>query len=122
MTDWSHLIDLEKCTVSLRVFVDEEVYRDEQERVFGRCWLYLAHESQLPNPGDFVTHYMGEESVLVCRTASGKSRVCLNSCRHRGARMCRLDAGNAKAFTCPYHGWTYDNQGRLIGVPQFKEA
>ncbi len=122
MTDWSHLVDLEKCTVSPRVFVDEEVYRDEQERIFGRCWLYLAHESQLPNPGDFVTHYMGEESVLVCRTASGKIRVFLNSCRHRGARMCRLDAGNAKAFTCPYHGWTYDNQGRLIGVPQFKEA
>ena len=122
MTDWSHLVDVGKCTVSPRVFVDEEVYRDEQERIFGRCWLYLAHASQLPHPGDFVTHYMGEEAVLIYRTATGKIRVFLNSCRHRGARICRLDSGKAKMFTCPYHGWTYDNHGRLLGVPQFKEA
>ena len=121
-TDWSHLVDLERRTVSPRAFVDADVYEDEQARIFGRCWLYVAHDSQLPDPGDFVTHTMGEEPVLVVRDADGRLRVFLNSCRHRGARLCRLDSGNAKTFSCPYHGWTYNDCGRLVGVPQFREA
>jgi phenylpropionate dioxygenase-like ring-hydroxylating dioxygenase large terminal subunit len=58
MTNWAELVDLERQTVSPRVFVDQEIYRDEQERIFGHCWLYVAHESQLPQPGDYLTHYM----------------------------------------------------------------
>jgi 3-phenylpropionate/trans-cinnamate dioxygenase subunit alpha len=61
------LIDLANRTVSPRVFADPEIYRAEQERIFGRCWLYVAHDSQIPNPGDFVTSFMGEEPVIVCR-------------------------------------------------------
>ena len=64
MADWGELINLEQKTVSPRVFSDPEVYRAEQEQVFGRCWLFVAHESQIPQPGDFVTHYMGEEQVI----------------------------------------------------------
>jgi len=62
MAECDELVDLEHRTVSPRVFTDPDVYRAEQERVFGRCWLYVAHESQIPQPGDFVTNYMGEES------------------------------------------------------------
>ena len=122
MANWGELIDLEQKTVSPRVFVDPEVYRAEQERVFGRCWLYVAHETQIPQPGDFVTSYMGEEAVIVCRDPEGRARVFVNSCRHRGARICRVDEGNTRVFQCPNHGWTYDLQGRLVGVPQYQEA
>jgi 3-phenylpropionate/trans-cinnamate dioxygenase alpha subunit len=104
------------------VFTDSELYRLEQERVFGRCWLYVAHESQLPHSGDFVTNFMGEEPVIVCRDTEGRVRVFVNSCRHRGMRVCRVDAGNARTFQCPYHGWAYDVRGRLVGVPQHQEA
>ena len=90
--------------------------------MFGRCWLYVAHATQIPHPGDFVTSYMGEEPVIVCRDGEDRVHVFVNSCRHRGSRACRLDAGNTRMFTCPYHGWTYDMQGRLVGVPQFQEA
>ncbi len=116
------LVDLEHKTVSPLVFTDPQVYRAEQERVFGRCWLYVAHESQLPQVGSFLTNSMGEEPVLVCRDGEGRVRVFVNSCRHRGARVCRVDEGRAQRFECPNHGWTYDLAGRLIGVPRYQEA
>jgi phenylpropionate dioxygenase-like ring-hydroxylating dioxygenase large terminal subunit len=116
MIDPEKLIDLERKTVSPQVFADPEVHRLEQERIFTRCWLYVGHESQLPNPGDFIAGFMGEEPVIVCRGADRQIRVFLNSCRHRGMLVCRVEEGNAKFFRCPYHGWTYDLEGQLTGV------
>jgi phenylpropionate dioxygenase-like ring-hydroxylating dioxygenase large terminal subunit len=111
------LVALEDGLVSRRIFFDPEIYRRELESIFARCWLFLAHESQIPEPGDFVTNYMGEDPVIVWRDADGRVRVFLNSCRHRGMKICRTDGGNARQFTCPFHGWTYANDGRLVGVP-----
>jgi phenylpropionate dioxygenase-like ring-hydroxylating dioxygenase large terminal subunit len=122
VTEWNKLVDRERKTVSPRVFTDLEVYRAEQERVFGHCWLYVAHETQLAHAGDFVTNWMGEEPVVVTRDLTGRVRVFINSCRHRGMRVCRVDEGNTRVFQCPYHGWTYDVQGRLVGVPQYQES
>ncbi|MBP2279118.1 Rieske 2Fe-2S domain-containing protein [Sphingomonas sp. PL20] len=99
------------------VYSDESLYELELERVFGRSWLLLGHESQLKKPGDFVTNYMGEDPVIVVRQKDGSIKVFLNQCRHRGMRICRADAGNAKAFTCTYHGWAYDTGGNLVSVP-----
>ena len=83
--------------VSRRIFHDEEIYRAELDRIFKRAWLYLAHESEVPDSGDFVHVYMGEEAVILCRDRDGQLYGLVNSCRHRGNRVCRVDRGNAGA-------------------------
>lgn len=122
MQNFASLVDLDRCTVSPKLFSAEDVYRAEQEKIFTKCWLYVAHESQLPAPHDYLTTFMGEEPVLVTRDAEGRLRVFINSCRHRGMRVCRRDHGNQKLFVCPYHGWSYDSAGKLRGVPQLESA
>lgn len=114
-------VDTRSGTVKREIFVDEEIYKQEKSRIFGRCWLYLVHESEIPNPGDFVSVYMGEEPVVVCRDPDGKIGAFINSCRHRGNRICRVDRGNTKTFVCSYHGWAYSTRGNLVGVPGKKE-
>lgn len=104
------------------IFSSAEVYDRELERIFARCWLFVAHESQVPHPNDFVTSYMGEDPVIVWRDAGGTLHAFLNMCRHRGNRLCRADAGNAAGFMCTYHGWTFASDGTLTGVPGFAEV
>ncbi|MEX2100003.1 MAG: aromatic ring-hydroxylating dioxygenase subunit alpha [Acidimicrobiia bacterium] len=116
------MFDAEQGTMSPRIFSDEDVYRLELERVFARAWLFLAHESQIPEPGDFFSTYMGEDPVIVVRQRDGSIGAFLNQCRHRGAKLCRADAGSAKVFMCTYHGWCYDLAGRLISVPHEDDA
>jgi nitrite reductase/ring-hydroxylating ferredoxin subunit len=122
MLDIESLVSEDGSLVSRRLWFDEELYRLEQERIFSRCWLFLGHESQIPNAGDFFTTTLGEAPVIVARGQRGALHVHLNTCRHRGLRVCRADAGNAPSFVCPYHGWTYGTDGRLLGMPDQKEA
>src|SRR5213594_4723883 len=116
------LVDVERGIISREIFVSEEIYRQELERVFARAWLFIGHESQIPRPGDYFTSCMGEESVILCRDRDERVHVFLNSCRHRGMKVCRYDEGNTPVFTCPYHGWSYATDGKLVGVPFFREA
>ena len=104
------------------IFSDPVLHRQELARVFARSWLFLAHESQFTKPGDFFTTYMGADPVIVSRQRDGSYKAMLNSCRHRGMRVCRYDSGNAKAFTCPYHGWSYGTDGALLSVPEEEAA
>lgn len=120
--DFANLVQAESGIVSRKIFVDPAIHELEQEKVFARCWLYLTHESQLKQPGDFVSTYMGEDPVLVVRDRNGRIGAFLNSCRHRGMKLCRADEGHARAFTCTYHGWTYSTDGQLVGAPQFKDS
>src|SRR5437867_10677099 len=118
-----NLFDFEHGFVSREVYVNDDIFQQELEHIFGRCWLLLGHESQIPNPGDFVVTRMGEEEVLLVRgRKDGIIRAFLNSCRHRGMKVCRYDDGNALVFTCPFHGWSYDTDGRLVGVPYYDAA
>lgn len=94
-----------------------EVFEREQRRIFDRCWIYLGHESEVAEPGDFVTRTMAGRPLILCRGDDREVRVFVNSCPHRGAEVCRERAGNRKAFQCLYHAWTFSNTGRLIGVP-----
>ena len=121
-TDMLKLVDAENGLISRRIFIEQEIYEQELKQIFARCWLFLCHDSQIPQPGDFFTTYMGEDPVLVVRDTAGQVRAFLNVCRHRGNRLCRAEIGNAASFTCAYHGWTYRNDGRLVGVPYLKEA
>ena len=116
----SGLVDLDSGLVSREIFVSEEVYRQELEKLFTRAWLFVGHESQIPNPGDFFTSRMGEESVILVRDKAGIIHVFLNSCRHRGMKVCRYESGNTSLFTCPYHSWTYTTDGRIRGIPLYK--
>jgi len=122
VTNLADLVNSKDGLVSRDIYHDREIYELELERIFARCWLFLAHESEIANPGDFVTRWMGEDPVIVMRDSSGKIAAFINSCRHRGMKVCRADQGNAASFTCAYHGWTYGNDGKLIGVPNFQDA
>jgi dibenzofuran dioxygenase subunit alpha len=113
------LVDAETGAVDPSIFTDWDVYKLELERIFDRSWLFVAHASEIPQQGDFVTRRMGSERVIVSRGTDAAIHVMLNACRHRLRPVCSEDAGRANQFTCPYHGWTYTATGELTGVPYF---
>ena len=119
---FGRIVDLDAGTISREIFVNEDIYAQEQEQVFAHAWLFVGHESQVPKPGDFFVSSMGEESVILCRDREGGIHVFLNSCTHRGMKVCRYDEGNTPVFSCPYHGWSFATDGKLVGVPYFKDA
>lgn len=103
------------------VFHDEALYRQEATRLFrGPHWNYLCVEAEIPNPGDYVTGYVGETQVVINRTEAGQVVAFVNSCAHRGAQLVRTLRGHSLSHTCAYHQWCYDLQGKLLGVPQQK--
>jgi phenylpropionate dioxygenase-like ring-hydroxylating dioxygenase large terminal subunit len=99
------------------LYTDASVWELEMAKVFGGTWTYVAHESEVPRPDDFVLRHVGRRPVIVTRSGDGNVHVLLNRCTHRGATVCRVEAGSAKRFTCPYHGWTFANDGLCVGVP-----
>jgi len=116
------VIDTATGKIDRRIFSEQRVYDDEMEKIFGRAWLMIGHESLVPGLDDFFHTYMGEDPVILTRDGEGRLHALLNMCRHRGNRVCRVDDGNAKRFMCTYHGWTYRNDGVLEHVPGESEA
>ena len=103
-------------------FLSEEIFEQELERIWRRQWLYAAHTSQLPEAGDFVVREIVGESVVIVRDDGGEVRAFLNLCRHRGARICDAAEGSVKRFTCPYHQWSYELDGRLRSAPSIADG
>jgi len=106
--------------VHRRAYADAAVFALEQERIFSRLWIYVAHESQLKKPGDFVRTRLAQHEVLVTRHTDGKIYVLQNRCPHRGARLCMVDQGTSRLFSCPYHAWVFRPDGSLSTVPHRK--
>lgn len=113
--DWDSLVRDDR--VHRSIYTEPRIFELEMTRVFGAVWVYLAHESQVPQNDDFVTGRLGLRPIIVVRDSQGELRALFNRCTHRGARVCRAERGSARTFQCPYHGWTYFNSGRLRGVP-----
>ncbi|MDQ4490933.1 aromatic ring-hydroxylating dioxygenase subunit alpha [Sinomonas sp. ASV486] len=99
-------------------YVDEAVFRAEQERIFEQMWFCAVRSADLEGPGTFKTVQIGRESVIVSRNRKGEIRAFFNICRHRGVKLCMEDSGKAeRSFQCAYHAWTYDLDGKLIAAP-----
>ncbi|GAA4329056.1 aromatic-ring-hydroxylating dioxygenase subunit alpha [Pigmentiphaga soli] len=103
--------------VHRKAFVDPAIFVLERDRVFDRCWLYAGHESEVASPGDFITRKVGGRPLLLVRNREGRVGAFVNACSHRGNAVCREKSGNARSFNCFYHAWTFDLDGKLIGVP-----
>lgn len=121
-TKVADLVNVATREVQMRALSDPELYELEMEQIFGKIWVFLGHESEIPNSGDFVTRDMGSDSVLVTRDKSGEVHVLLNLCTHRGMRVSTLDAGNTQIHTCIYHGWAFRPNGAFLGAPVEKET
>jgi ethylbenzene dioxygenase alpha subunit len=114
----SSYIDLDKGWVDRRIFWEREIYERELEQIFARCWLFVAHESQVEKPGDFIITSIGEDGVIVARGQDRHVRVFLNACPHRGNKVCFADVGTTRSFICNYHGWAFGLDGALRGMPE----
>ncbi|MFC8830410.1 benzoate 1,2-dioxygenase large subunit [Streptomyces sp. NPDC057137] len=110
--------DAESGTYRVRrsVFTDEELFELEMKHIFEGNWVYLAHESQIPEIGDYFTTYIGRQPVVISRDKQGELHALINACSHRGAMLCRRKTDNRTTFTCPFHGWTFNNTGKLLKV------
>jgi phenylpropionate dioxygenase-like ring-hydroxylating dioxygenase large terminal subunit len=116
------LTDVRQGMIPAHVYNDDEIFALERSRIFTRSWLFLAHESEIPDRGDYVIRRIMDDSFIVVRDESGGVRVLFNMCLHRGMQVCRAELGNASHFRCPYHGWSYRNDGKLIGLPFHGDA
>jgi len=113
--DASALVQHDRVHTSL--YNDPDLFDLEMEKIFNRTWVWVAHESELPEKNDFVTTFVGTQPVIVSRDRKGQISVLLNRCRHRAATVCEAKRGKANSFVCPYHGWGYGQDGALRGVP-----
>ncbi len=110
-------VDKSQFLVPRRAFTDPAIFEKEYQAIFNRCWLYLGHASELPEPGNFVTRTVARRPILFTRDRDGEFHALFNACPHRGAMVCRERRGKSPAFMCMYHGWTFGADGHLMTLP-----
>lgn len=106
-----------KDRVHSKIFTSPEIFEEELQKIFYRWWVYVGHSSEVPETGDYILKWIGRQSVIMTRDSAGDVHLLMNRCRHRAAAVCQSDRGNSSFFRCQYHGWTYKNNGSLVGVP-----
>lgn len=102
------------------IFTNPELFELEMKYLFESNWVYLAHESQIPDNNDYYTTTIGRQPIIVTRDKQGELHAVINACAHKGAMLCRRKHGNKGSFTCPFHGWTFNNSGKLLKVKDEK--
>ncbi len=112
-TKWERLIEPGRVHGSL--YADPDIFQEELEKIWNRTWVYIGHTSEIPNLNDYVTKSIGPMPILMVRDRTGEVRLLMNRCPHRGNAVCVIEKGNRATFTCPYHSWTFANDGRLMG-------
>lgn len=112
-TDYAALI--EPTRVNSRLYYDPDIYQEELEKIWYKTWVYVGHTSEVPKKNDYVTKSIGPMPVLMVRDRDNEIRLLLNKCPHRGNQLCAYQKGNRSTFTCPYHSWTFNTNGDLMG-------
>ncbi|SEO28577.1 benzoate 1,2-dioxygenase, alpha subunit [Paracoccus alcaliphilus] len=102
------------------IFTNEDLFALEMKHIFESNWVYLAHESQIPENNDYYTTFIGRQPIVITRDKTGTLNAVINACAHKGAMLCRRKQGNKGSFTCPFHGWTFSNTGKLLKVKDAK--
>ena len=102
------------------IFTNPDLFELEMKYLFESNWVYLAHESQIPNNNDYYTTSIGRQPIVITRDKQGELHAVINACAHKGAMLCRRKHGNKGSFTCPFHGWTFSNNGKLLKVKDEK--
>jgi benzoate/toluate 1,2-dioxygenase alpha subunit len=111
--------------VHRKIYVDPDVFQAEMQKIFGKVWLYVGHDSLVPNFGDYYSTTLAGQPIVLSRDDDGSVHVLYNRCGHRGAKVLSKQRGNARVFSCMYHGWGFRPNGQLAGVPmraEFPEA
>ena len=115
-------VDAGICRANRRIFTDQDIFDLEMKYIFEGNWVYVAHESQIPNVGDYFTVNVGRQPCLITRDKQGELHCLINACSHRGAMLCRRKTDNRTTITCPFHGWTFRNDGKLLKVKDPRDA
>ncbi|MHA7777987.1 aromatic ring-hydroxylating oxygenase subunit alpha [Roseibium sp. M-1] len=99
------------------LYINPDLFAAEMGSLFGSTWVYIGHETELPKPNDFIRRRIGRRPVIFVKKDNGEVDVLINRCPHRGALICRFEKGNAKRFTCGYHAWSFENDGKCVAIP-----
>src|SRR5208283_4419172 len=103
--------------VNRRAFTDPDILALERKKIFDQCWLYVGHESELPEPGSFIARKVGGRPIVFVRDDAGEIRLFFDACTHRGNSVCRGSSGKTDRFVCFYHGWAFNTRGDLVVLP-----
>ena len=112
----------EDWSLDQRFYKDESIFDLEKNHIFYDSWIFIGHESQIPNKGDYFVYKLLEEEIIVLRNKENEVKAFFNVCRHRGSRICLEESGNTSRFSCPYHSWTYNLDGKLLAAKSLREG
>ena len=105
-------------SVHRNVYTDPEIFDLEMERIWNKAWVYVGHDSQVKEPGNYFATSIGLQPVIMTRHKDGKVYVLFNRCGHKGAQVIGDSCGKAQQLRCSYHGYVFDTDGTLIHIPK----